>query len=140
MAGLNKALIDKAMGIMPIKKRGIRIKAHRWTQDRLFELVEVLTSLAARTLPQLARDHDAPIAIDRDQTAIEGPIKRRGEQEAICWIMAVLCVFPPWLDVAGREQSGIGNAGNAASIVIIRQNGSTEKFLPHALIHDCLGD
>ena len=126
------------MFVVPIEERRFGIEPYCRAQGRVLKLLEIVARLAALAFAQLPRDAYAPLAIYRDEPAIEGAVVCRRKQQAICRVVPVLAVLAPRLDVACREQARIGDPSDAAGLFVIGEHRAAEEVLANALIDERL--
>src|SRR3546814_3915499 len=82
---------------------------------------------------------NAARAVHRDESAIERPVERCRQQQAIGGVVAALAVLAPRHNMAGGQEARVSNAGDAAGLFVVGEHCATEEVLADPLVHDRLG-
>lgn len=81
-----------------------------------------------------AQDHPK-LFVERDQSRVKGGIVEGGEAQPVAGVEAVVGEVAPGLDVAGAQQAGDVDAGDAAAHAVGGEDGLTEELLAAADLH-----
>ena len=87
---------------------------------------------------QFRPEADFQIGVEEHQVAVERAIVQRVQAKAVSWVHALFWIIGPRDDVAGDEQFGHGQAGDAAFAVVGGEHGGAEEMLVHAHAHQPL--
>src|SRR3569623_307408 len=121
-------------GMMKCQKSRIGVEASG-RDDRLpFIGIEECSRLCAGTLQERLGKARFAHLIHSHKAAIKSAVERGRQAKAVARILPVLLVGGPWLDMAGVEQSGIGDPRNAAPDVVLGENSAPEEVLPDPLL------
>ena len=105
-------------------------KFFRHPDDAAFVLSKVLFQCWVRkVILESSAKHYAPLFVHRYQAVVKSGIVQARQTKTIAWIQAFAGKIPPRLDMAGNQQSGDRNIGDAAANAIRGKNRLTEKLL-----------
>ena len=73
--------------------------------------------------------------IGKHQSPIKDAIMQRVQAKAVSWIHSLLRITCPGDDVAGNEQLGNSQAGDAAFIIVGSEHGGPKEMLIYSYAH-----